>query len=64
MANAFVYASPSQAKDDGRKKQQMWKKFMDTLSWDKLEAKAKGNTITGFVKVFQNAGIPIKESGK
>ena len=38
-AQALIYASPSYSQGDSSKKQQQWKKFMDSLEWERIEAK-------------------------
>jgi len=39
LGNALVYASPSYDKRDSSKKRESWSKFLDSLTWGKLEEK-------------------------
>jgi len=63
QAQAAVYASPANDQSHARSKQKSWEKFMEGLTWEKLESKQKKKTsVTGFLGMFQRTGlIPIKK---
>jgi len=63
LGNALVYASPAYDRRDVGKKRDSWNKFLDSLTWDKMEEKSETkqmkvekvvNTLgglSGFIKV-------------
>lgn len=61
-AQANIYTSPSSDKGHANSKQRSWEKFMDSLTWDKLEKKKQKKSATGFLNMFQKTGlIPIQK---
>lgn len=46
---------------DRNKAQSTWNKFMDSLSWEKLEKKGELKTVKGVRSMFLGAGIPMKK---
>jgi len=63
MAQALIYVTPSEKTNEARKKQKNWEKFMDSLTWEKLEKKnIKGKDAGSFIRMFQSTGlIPIQK---
>jgi len=52
MGNAAVYGSTSYDEKSARKKGEFWKKFIDSLTWDKLEGRAKNQTMDHWLKTL------------
>ena len=55
--------SPSYNKTEPRKKSRDWKKFMDSLDWDKISKKHEKPDPKVLKSVFMGFGIPVKKKG-
>lgn len=51
LANAMAYTSPSYDRSSASKKQQIWDKFLNSLTWEKIERKGKDHPIKSFLKM-------------
>lgn len=57
LVNSVSYANPSHDQASARRKQQDWKRFINSLEWeDKPE---KRQTVGDVKKMFSGLGIPI-----
>lgn len=71
LAQSFIFATPAYDKSDARKKSQNWKKFLESLDWDKLVNKTgkslKGMSVGNLKGMLFGLKIPIevkKEEGE
>jgi len=66
LAQSFMFATPAQDKNSARSKSNNWKKFLDSLDWDKMINKNKsGNSVKGmkgrnFNVMLAGLGVPIQ----
>jgi len=58
LANSMVYASPAHSKKDVSQKQRAWKKFMDSLNYEKLIKQKDKKEVK---KQFLSIGLPVKK---
>lgn len=58
LANALVYASPSNDKKDSSRKQQAWNKFINSLTYEKIIERKDINKVK---KEFLGLGLPVKK---
>lgn len=63
-ANAAIYGSPSYSEKSAKSKQQHWRKFLDSLSWDKVTKSRRKKTIGEIRKTFGALGIKVKGQKK
>ena len=64
FSNALVYTSQSNDSSQVRRKQSMWKSFIDSLSWDKLVQNKEKVSPKNIINVFKGLGIPVKGKKK
>jgi len=66
LAQSFMFATPAQDKNSARSKSNNWKRFLDSLDWDKMVNKRKpGNNVKGmkgrnFNIMLAGLGVPIQ----
>ncbi|MBU0963258.1 MAG: hypothetical protein KKD48_05120, partial [Nanoarchaeota archaeon] len=58
LANALVYASPSYDRSSSDKKQRMWDRFINSLTWEKLTKPKQQPDPDALVSVFGGLGVP------
>lgn len=64
MANSLVYTSPNQTKKGRNQVQIMWKKFMDSLTWNKIKEGKKPKSPRSILSAFAQAGVSVKKKKK
>ena len=65
VANAVAYGSPSWSKEGASSKNRMWKNFMNSLSWDRIEERGKRQTVGDIKKMARGTGvISIRAKGE
>jgi len=64
MANAMFYAQPSYDRSAATKKQQNWKKFIDSFEWEKKNRERKKQTVGDVKRLFSSFGVPIPTINK
>jgi len=64
LAHAIAYASPTMSSDKNlaTKRYKTWRKFLNLLTWEKLEQKQeKKQTASSFLNMFKRTGlVPIQ----
>jgi len=57
LTNCLIFASPPTSKSDVSRKKTQWRKFLDSLDWEKLQEKAKPKTVED---LFKGLPVPIR----
>jgi len=64
LANSLIYVSPSDSKSGARKKQSIWDKFIDSLTWGKIEERGKKKTTEDYKNIFGSLGVLVRNQKK
>lgn len=58
-AQAFSYATPASNRSEANRKNQAWKRFINSFEWDKI-INNPTQTADGLLKMFGALGVPVK----
>ena len=61
LSQSMIYASPSYDKTGVAKKRRSWKKFMDSLDWNKVQSTKKKPSMEALKSLFGSMGVQPKK---